>query len=175
MASPTQTWVWVNSRSWWWTGRPGVLWSMGLQRVGHDWVTELNWTELNEVKPDSLCYTAETKTALEGNYISIKMNLEIISWFNLIWSLLEKAVVQLMPRQPKKVQYHPDFHRLPHFRMIYRPLYQLLYSSPYLELHFKGQYTWGSLFRQITIKMIHKQITELVSGLLQTLTEKLVK
>ena len=46
MASPTQwTWVWVDSRSWWWTGRPGVLWFMGLQRVGHDWVTELNWTE----------------------------------------------------------------------------------------------------------------------------------
>ena len=43
MASPTQwTWVWVNSRSWWWTGRPGVLQSMGLQRVGHDWATELN-------------------------------------------------------------------------------------------------------------------------------------
>ena len=37
MASPSQwTWVWVNSRSWWWTGRPGVLWFMGLQRVGHD-------------------------------------------------------------------------------------------------------------------------------------------
>ena len=48
MASPTQwTWVWVNSRSWWWTGRPGVLQSMiGLQRVGHDWATELNWIEL---------------------------------------------------------------------------------------------------------------------------------
>ena len=45
MASPTQwTWVWVDSRSWWWTGRPGVLWFMGSQRVGHDWVT--NWTEL---------------------------------------------------------------------------------------------------------------------------------
>jgi len=42
MASPTQwTWVWVNSRSWWWTGRPGVLWFMGSQRVGHDWATEL--------------------------------------------------------------------------------------------------------------------------------------
>ena len=40
------TWVWVNSRSWWWTGRPGMLQSMGSQRVGHDWVTELNWTEL---------------------------------------------------------------------------------------------------------------------------------
>ena len=44
MASLTQwTWVWVNSRSWWWTGRPGVLQFMGSQRVGHDWVTELNW------------------------------------------------------------------------------------------------------------------------------------
>ena len=45
MASLTRcTWVWVNSRSWWWTGRPGVLQSMGWQRVGHDWVTELKWT-----------------------------------------------------------------------------------------------------------------------------------
>ena len=38
------TWVWAISRSWWWTGKPGVLQSMGLQRVVHDWVTELNWT-----------------------------------------------------------------------------------------------------------------------------------
>ena len=46
MASLTRwTWVWVNSGSWWWTGRPGVLQFMGSQRVGHDWVTELNWTE----------------------------------------------------------------------------------------------------------------------------------
>ena len=46
MASLSQwTWVWVNSRSCWWTGRPGMLWFMGLQRVGHDWATELNWTE----------------------------------------------------------------------------------------------------------------------------------
>ena len=45
MASLTRwTWVWVNSRSWWWAGRLGVLWFMGSQRVGHDWVTELNWT-----------------------------------------------------------------------------------------------------------------------------------
>ena len=36
-------WVWVNSGSWWWTGRPGMLQFMGLQRVGHNWVTELNW------------------------------------------------------------------------------------------------------------------------------------
>ena len=46
MASLTQwSWVWVNSRSWWWTGRPGVLQFMGSQRVGHDWATELNQTE----------------------------------------------------------------------------------------------------------------------------------
>ena len=44
MASPTQrTWVWVSSGSWWWTGKPVALQSMGSQRVGHDWVTELNW------------------------------------------------------------------------------------------------------------------------------------
>ena len=36
-------WVWVNSKSWWWTERPGVLQSMGSHRVGHHWVTELNW------------------------------------------------------------------------------------------------------------------------------------
>ena len=46
MASPTQwIWVWVDSGSWWWTGKPGMLQSMGLQRVRHDWVTKLNWTE----------------------------------------------------------------------------------------------------------------------------------
>ena len=40
------TWVWVNSGSWWWTGRPGVLRFMGSQRVRHDWVTKLNWTNV---------------------------------------------------------------------------------------------------------------------------------
>ena len=51
MASPTQwTWVWVDSGNWWWTGRPGVLRFMGWQRVGHDWVTEMNWTELKKSK-----------------------------------------------------------------------------------------------------------------------------
>ena len=47
LASPTHwTWVWVNSGSWRWTGRPGVLQSMGLQRVRHDWATELNNSSL---------------------------------------------------------------------------------------------------------------------------------
>ena len=44
MASPTWwTWVWASSRSWWWTAKPGMLQSIGLQRVRHDWETELNW------------------------------------------------------------------------------------------------------------------------------------
>ena len=50
------TWVWVNSRSWWWTGRPGVLWFMGLQRVRHDWVTELNWSSLPTPLPEETVF-----------------------------------------------------------------------------------------------------------------------
>ena len=47
MASLTRwTWVSVNSRSWWWIGRPGMLRFMGLQRVGHDWATDLIWSDL---------------------------------------------------------------------------------------------------------------------------------
>ena len=57
MASPTRwTWVWVNSRSWWWTGRPGVLQFMESQRVGHDWATELNWMPFG-----ALCLTSGFK------------------------------------------------------------------------------------------------------------------
>ena len=57
MASRTwRTWVWVNSRSWWWTGRPGVLLFMGSQRVGHDWATEL-WStwDLHSLTRDRTC------------------------------------------------------------------------------------------------------------------------
>ena len=51
MAWLTQwTWIWVNYRSWWWTGRPGVLQFMGSQRVGHDRATELNWFDSLEAK-----------------------------------------------------------------------------------------------------------------------------
>ena len=56
MASLTRwTWIWVNSGSWWWTGRPGVLRFMGSQRVGHDWATELNWIDICRM----LCPTTE--------------------------------------------------------------------------------------------------------------------
>ena len=56
MASLTRwMWVWVNSGSWWWTGRPGVLQFMGFQRVRHDWATELNWTD-----SPSKCWSLES-------------------------------------------------------------------------------------------------------------------
>ena len=51
MASPTWwAWAWVSSGSWWWTGKPGMLQSMGSQRVGHDWVNELSWSP-NDMTP----------------------------------------------------------------------------------------------------------------------------
>ena len=50
MASLTQwTWVWVDYRSSWWTGKPGVLQSIGLQWVGYNWATEPNWTTSSTV------------------------------------------------------------------------------------------------------------------------------
>ena len=59
MTSPTRwMWVWVNSGSWWWTGRPGVLQFMESQRVGHYWATELNWRECSMtliVKTADMC------------------------------------------------------------------------------------------------------------------------
>ena len=55
MASPTQwSWVWLDPRSWWWTGKAGMLQSMGSQRVGYNWATELNWTEQTCLLPFSL-------------------------------------------------------------------------------------------------------------------------
>ena len=69
MASLTRwTWVWVNSGSWWWTGRPGVLQFMGLQRVRHNWATELNWnSNLKAWVMNSLLWKLgpENKTVLE--------------------------------------------------------------------------------------------------------------
>ena len=64
MASPTRwTWVWVNSESWWWTGRPGMLWFMGLQKVGHDWAIELNWTDLSII-----CWILSIHISLNPDY-----------------------------------------------------------------------------------------------------------
>ena len=74
MASLTQwTWVWASSGSWWWTGKPGVLQSMGSQRVGHNWLTELNCTEL--VTP----WSAECQAPLSSTISRVCSNSLILS------------------------------------------------------------------------------------------------
>ena len=71
MASPTRwTWVWVNSRSWWWTGRPGVLPSWG-RRVGHDWATELNWTILLSQCSSSICPLGPIPSSLRKDITTV--------------------------------------------------------------------------------------------------------
>ena len=65
MASPTQwTWVWVDSGYWWWTVMPGMLRFMGSQRVGHDWVTELNWTEPSVYTGVLVCWRDGSESCL---------------------------------------------------------------------------------------------------------------
>ena len=65
MASLTRwTWVWASSGVWWWTGKPGMLKSMGSQRIGHDRVTELNWTEIAPSK-------ATSQLILSPKYVSV--------------------------------------------------------------------------------------------------------
>ena len=77
MASPTQwTWIWEDSGSWWWTRRPGVLRFMGSQRVGHDWVTELNWTDATFISVKQSFWSSTIWLALcryqklRGEYLS---------------------------------------------------------------------------------------------------------
>ena len=77
MASPIQwRWVWVNSGSWWWTGRPGMLQSMGPQRVGHYWVTQLNWTEPEY--PDTLVshLTKLVETSLVVQWLRVHLPMQ---------------------------------------------------------------------------------------------------
>ena len=77
------TWVWVNSGSWWWTGRPGVLRFMGSQRVIYDWATEMNWTELKELKSLLMIVKEEhEKAGLKFNIQKTKImaSCPITSW-----------------------------------------------------------------------------------------------
>ena len=71
MASPTRwMWVWVNSGSWWWTGRPGVLWFMGSQRVGHDWATDLIWLDNNHYTSKYVYVCNQISAIISSNIFS---------------------------------------------------------------------------------------------------------
>ena len=93
MASLTQwTWVWVNLGSWWWTARPSVLQSMGSQRVGHDWSTELNWTlfpgkvNLTEVHDWSVFMKSVFFFFLEMHVSNLRLTAQTLQPF-LLWFL----------------------------------------------------------------------------------------
>ena len=101
IASPTQwLWVWANCRSWWWTGRPGVLQSMGLQRVGHDWVTEQQLQQrfysTPKIFPGGWFYCGNTGSTIilklrvpragrTGNSIHGSVKLCISFWYRIIF------------------------------------------------------------------------------------------
>ena len=61
-------WVWVNSGSWWWTGRPGVLRFMGSQRVGHNWATELTTRKMQSIKRSCFLPTRLAKMQKFDNF-----------------------------------------------------------------------------------------------------------
>ena len=80
MASPTQwTWVWVNSGSWWWTGRPGMSRFMGSQRVRHNWVTELNWMSLKSSGKGKICTAYRERTCIIYKEIMTKVTVNVSS------------------------------------------------------------------------------------------------
>ena len=123
MASPSRwTWVWVNSGSWWWTGRPGVLHFMGSQRVGHDWVTEVisfmtDWFDLLAVQgtPKSLFQHHSSKASilrcsafltvqLSYPYMTTGKTIALTRWtfvgkvMSLLLSILSRLVITFLPR-----------------------------------------------------------------------------
>ena len=82
MASLTRwTWVWVDSGSWWWTRRPGVLWFMGSQRVGQNWATELSWTQ-----PE--IFSKEWNT----NFMNMLSEICQIQRSHIVWLLLSEIL-----------------------------------------------------------------------------------
>ena len=101
MASPTRwTWVWVNSRSWWQTGMPGVLRFMGLQRVGHDWATELNWMvtkSFTNIKPLNPHHTVTEQIS--------KCFLICTAAIQCLQTILHIGYYKIMPIIPCAVQY----------------------------------------------------------------------
>ena len=97
MASPTQwTWVWVNSGNWWWTGRPGMLQSMGSQRVRHDWATELNWNQLNHQLEDHKQYLQNLLTEVNRILTATILNDLKSTWKMLFWRRSETILASLL-------------------------------------------------------------------------------
>ena len=97
LAAPTRwTRVWVDSRSWWWTGRPGVLQSMGSQRVGHDWATELNDT-LFQIEVVSF-----QRAVVHSDSLGSSSEALLWSWsMSVGWSMSECCSLRTTPLPPE--------------------------------------------------------------------------
>ena len=117
MASLTRwTWVWVDSGSWWWTGRPGMLQFMGSQRVGHDWATELNWT-IFRVYPNKVTHIRFSKVGYLLNTFPLE------SWNSSSKSLsFNNSILFFIFPQPQR------WWVLPSYFLYYTPLAPLVCS-----------------------------------------------
>ena len=123
MASLTQwTWVWASSGSWWWTGKPSVLQSMGSQRVRHNWATELNWTDAYvwclffSFKFELLVYWQNKQWPLRNTHWLYSSLTKILVGFPLLLSIkcrflstASKTLLDLVSSQP-----HLLWHSYPH-------------------------------------------------------------
>jgi len=95
MASPIWwTWVWVNSGSWWWTGRPGVLRFMGSQRLRHDWATELNWPDGKRYKSNSTVAfpSPQFENQLSQHHL-LTIRVCVLSHFSHVWLFVTPRTV----------------------------------------------------------------------------------
>jgi len=93
---------WASSRSWWWTGKPGMLQSMGSQKVGHDWATELNWVQHN-----AKCLQKHVVMYIFRNYL-------FCCWWysNHLKNILDNSIVL---KQKSNLFLTSDFWSLSHF------------------------------------------------------------
>ena len=98
MALPTWwTWAWVSSGRWWWTGKPGMLQSMGLQRVGHDWVTELNWAKSSSLRgwsPQYFCFNYNNSCLMIHQFTSVQ-SLSRVWLFATPWTAASQASLSI--------------------------------------------------------------------------------
>ena len=174
MASPTRwTWVSVNSPNWWLTGRSSVLWFMGLQRVGHDWATKLNWTELNE-ETRNLCPFSWWQRRSGGNlglapYMAV-MKGWLMKESNNILSLkikklkclntVENPLSDQRPGKPQKRKSNQQkttlrWHRYwNHWMTVFKNLVQLVELENRLENHMDWQHiTDGRMINKFDLKI----------------------
>ena len=127
MASMMQwIWVWVNSGSWWWTGRPGVLQSTGSQGVGHDWATELNWWLSGK---ESACSAGDTGLIARSGRSPCRRKWQLTPVFLPGKFYGQKRLADCSPRCRRRVGRN-------------------LATKPQQQMVWGGVYTWGVFFWQ---------------------------